>query len=156
MRIFGQAHKAAEYCAAFLGTVTHRANHHSIEVVRSDGTIGHKIARDSAPGDRPGRGVKRSANVAGLSKTLPTPPHAPDPPQVSAESVGLWGPRVKSTFACAAAKSRAAHKAAVRSEAQRGMDYWRENRENRPAPAPPSVTAEDRLSALRRRVLGTT
>jgi hypothetical protein len=33
MRIFGQAHKAAEYCAAFLGTVTHRANHHSIEVV---------------------------------------------------------------------------------------------------------------------------
>ena len=52
-RMFEQAMHAAEYYAAFLGTVTHAANNHRVPEIKPNGTQVFKHYRDSAPGKRP-------------------------------------------------------------------------------------------------------
>ena len=66
--LFKQAMHAAEYCAAFLGTVTHKANHHKVLLTKPNGLQAHTFCRDSAPGKRPSK--VSVAHIRGLQISI--------------------------------------------------------------------------------------
>jgi hypothetical protein len=147
-----KASKVAEYFAAQLGAITHCANHYPIDVVRKDGTLGKSFIRESNPGKRPKRTFKGPA-VTAEPPMEPTP--LVDEPRAEARRITQAEPRLIHSHSQAAARAHAQHRDIVRKGDQRGLDYWRENCDKRKAPAPPPISAADRLSALRSRVLGT-
>jgi len=151
---FNAASAAAEYFAALVGTVTYRSNHHSIEVTRKNGSQGTSIVRDSLPGKRPPKPQKRKEAPDADSNTQPT--HALNSASASVhqpQSMHSSEPRVRSVQALQAAKFKKARLQAEATQEQSLQAAWRENRDKRPPPAPPLMTAKDRIEALRRRVL---
>ena len=147
---FNRALAAAEFLAALAGTVTHRANHHVIDVLHKSGEQGHSVVRDSCPGVRPFKNVKRMRAVEGNDKPCTATC------QVSEVHPGTCSslvPRMRSVQALRAAKDKKARKEAEFRNEDLFQASWRENRAKRPAPIPPPMTAKERIEVLRRRIL---
>jgi hypothetical protein len=142
--IYNDAMEAAEYAAALVGTVTHAANHHSVEITMRNGKQGKTTLRDSCPGTRPFKPVRPG------DMHIATPP----PPALSVASSS--GTRVSYDRPAPKALQAAKHKRARTELEQRNeamcMANWRDNGDSQPAPFPPPTNASDRILALRRRV----
>ena len=110
--------------------------------------LGMTTVRDSDPGKRPPKPLKRKDNpLPASSSTAST-----DAGTVAASVILPSLSRVVSAQAMHAGKlNRARHNVEARQE-QDFQAAWRENRDKRPL-APPPVSAKDRIDALRRRVL---
>jgi hypothetical protein len=150
---FNAASAAAEYCAALVGTVTFKANHHSIEVTRKNGSQGMSIVRDSLPGKRPPKPQKRKEVPEADSNAQPM--HATTSVSASVHQsrpMHSEEPRVRSVQALQAAQFKKARLQAEAIQEQSFQAARRESRDKRPPPAPPLMTAKDRMEALRRRV----
>jgi hypothetical protein len=100
------AGRAVEHSLAKLGTITHACNNHVVDVVRPDGTLGHRKLRDSAP-------EKRSAR-RGRPMVVARPVLAPAAlPTAAAETLAVtewqaphWHEGHASRAACATRKRR--------------------------------------------------
>jgi len=166
--VFKQAMLAAEYCAAFLGTVTHKANHHKVVETRPDGTESFAQRRDSAPGKKPfkaqdsvdlrkciseaslsaqelARGTKRDIGEVGSSND--PPPTRLHPCLHMERSAAVLSPAsISDSMRRSAEKDHT-----VQSESAFWV-LWKENRSKRPLPTQPSVSGADRLAAIRQRL----
>jgi hypothetical protein len=167
-RIFQQALSAAGYCAALLGTVTYRANHHQTQVLKPDGAVSLKCCRDSAPGKRSTevsddaskrvrlsdtvsvvgdslRGSKRAIGEVATSDTL-APPSQPSCMRVEPQA------SVRPAASLNSLKSKAAEKAHLAQKESAFWSNWSKNCSERPALATPSLSSADRITAIRRRL----
>ena len=154
VNIFNEARQAAEFCAAWLWTVTFAANHHKVLVASPAGIGFLSTRRDSAPGKRPRRtmfcivdeapraqsSVIQCSVAGGVKRSI----QLVDNPNLP--------PLNRSHAASYANKVRSAEKAhsAVCNEAF--WKSWHERRASQPSPTTPSVCAADRMEAIRRRL----
>ena len=161
--LFKQAQHAAEYFAAFLGTVTYAANHRTIEVTKPSGAVVQQVVRDSAPGKRPLRipkiegspnpslvldkvesllkGIKRGIEDDESPEIPPpqrNPPCLREPESASA----------RSPAAIAFGKLKLASKRQHVQSEQSFWDNWNENRSKKPKPSQPAVSGAEKLAAL--------
>ena len=152
---YNSAMAAAEYVAALAGTVTHKANHHVVEVIRSNGTTAQTVVRESLPGVRPHTCTKREVILEAATEP---PSHVPASHVTVSHFISpvhMIEPRIRSVRVSQATKHKRARLHAELCEEQRFEASWREHRDKRPKPAPPPMTAADRMEALRRRALST-
>ena len=163
--IYRQAARAAEYAAAFLGTVTYRSNHHDVEITRPNGTMGYSSCRDSAPGKRPAKASndedKRlrlsDATIAGETllrgtkrgidevENPSTPPLQPQPPSMQLESF----------YSCRAPAKHSSKAGLKAHEAERETAFWHswyESRAERPPLSAPAISGADGIAAIRQRL----
>ena len=151
--VFDQVHCAAEFYAAQVGVVTHAANNLRVQVTRKNGAIGFTTLRDTLTPSRPKRKFVRLACidkplVTSLPKRRKTELLVPN----SAASKEKCFVNPPSASALAASKTRV-HGAAYASKQESLFQAWfHENRVDKPV-RPPTVSADDRMKALRRRAL---
>jgi hypothetical protein len=162
------AQQAAEFCAAWLGTVTHASNNHKVAVNRPNGLAIVSTCRDSAPGKRAskfrvipdeqtpntanpdmiaseGRGAKRGIQLVDSPSM-----HTSVPPALRLDFPVAVS--IRSPAAATACKNRAAERAHDTRCNESFWKYWHENRASCPPPTAPAVSGAQRLEALRRRL----
>ena len=165
--LFKQAQHAAEYFAAFLGTVTYAANHRTIEVTKPSGAVVQQVVRDSAPGKRPLRipKIEGSPNpslvldkVESLFKVIKRGieevgnPEIPPPQRVQPSFAFAACNNVRSPAAISQGKFNLACKRQHVQNEQVFWNSWNENRSKKPKPSQPLISGAERLAALKRRV----
>ena len=169
--ILEQFRRATEYCAASLGVVTHAANNHSVSVIREDGKVVNSKCRDNNADHNPHR--RKGKRLAAAAAQQVTPPskhckvdsvtalsvatapglHVPADP-IRRNSTGqVPSDRVPSPGALLLASRRKAAADHALACENAFWSSWRERVDKRPALAQPVVCADDRLQAVKRRML---
>ena len=158
---------AAAYCAAFLGTVTHKANHHKVLLTKPNGFQGYTYCRDSAPGKRPSKASVAADQQTRMTEALLSAEEfvkgtkrgngeviSPNASVVSHPPLEyVHEPCAKSFQSLQEARRKIARVNAELCEEQRFQASWRERRDKRPALAPSSGSAaKDRTEDLRQRI----
>jgi hypothetical protein len=157
--------KAAEYCAASLGVVTHAANNHIVPIMRDDGKVVNRKVRDNNADQARelGRAKRQHQDVLPDAKPLPkrtkgSDNGAPDDSmpdrvhQPSTQGASFFQlPMPKHTAAVAKAKAAAKAKA-IEAECENSFrESWR-NRLDARATTKPVVPGSARLAALKDRI----
>ena len=168
--IYKQALQAAEYCAAYLGTVTHKANNHSMPVLKPNGSVVFSCHRDSAPGKRPSIVPDESAKRMKPSETIsaaesflrgtkrgigevsdPTPLPLQPSPVCTRYAVPS---SVRTRTALCNRKHKQAENAHRAQCEDAFWSNWNENRSTRPPNTKPKISGADKLAAIRLRLRG--
>ena len=154
LQLFDSAHVAAEYHAALAGVVTFEANHHRIEVVRRDGSVGSSVVRDSQPGPKPKDKRPRSTGIPHMRAPL----SSAAAPVVSAQTPAQEECFEYSREVCPDSATVGKRRRTTLKDIEGGQNalfhaHWRASRDLEGQPAPPPISAADRFQAIRERVL---
>ena len=165
---FKQAMHAAEYCAAFLGTVTHKANHHKVLVTKPDGSQVFSYCRDSAPGKKPPKAPGEVDQPTSMSEVFLSAevlvkgtkrcivevisPSAHPPPRPRPHLTENSSSTLRSPAAISSCMRRLAEKTHGSQNDRAFWVNWNENRSKRPPPTQPAISGADRLAAIRQRL----
>ena len=141
---------AYEHALTELAVVTTAANYHPMQIIRDDGTVEHRIARDSAPAPRRRR----------LRTYRPLPPLADERIDPSEDFSSRAEPSPATKRAAAsdcrleqpATKWRRMHRDHVAIMDGFALAHWRQERSKRSFQAVSATPASVRLAALRARV----
>jgi hypothetical protein len=153
-----QAKNLALYSAAKLGVVTHRANHHTVQVVAGDGTITTRTCRDSTAEKQPTRPPRKPPGAASHGP-LADFSAAAAPRQAVASQVARGTKRVATAWhseaAAPAQKKRVLaklHRLRCERQAEEQVANWLATWAARTKADPAGPTAAARMEALRARI----